>query len=442
VRELVATARRQGIRIRAYLHDWLIVASERQQCHLHTVTVLDLASKLGFVVNAEKSDLTPAQRFRYLGMEIDTVQWLVRPSDDRVQRLLGSLRDLRSASSASARSLASLLGHCESLVPLVPLAGVFKRPLQRGLQDRWSQASSSWVAQVPLGAWFLEATERWMDASWLSQGVPVVLPASAAEVFTDASLAGWGAHCGQHTAHGLWSAEQASWHINLLELKAVVLALKAFLLVLPKGVITIRSDNATVVAYINRQGGTRSRALSIQAERLLVWANSQEWSLVAVHVQGAANVLADALSRSHTVVATEWTIANRVLDRVWRRYFKPMVDLFATRFNHRLPVYVSPVPDPQAWAVDALAISWEGLEAYAFPPLPLLERVLRKAELEKPRLLLIAPFWPRQTWFADLVRLARGEPFPLDLGPRELLQPRSGIAHGNPDALHLHAWRL
>lgn len=442
VKELVAAARRLGVRIRAYLDDWLVLASSSQQCRRDTGTVMGLASRLGFVVNFDKSELTPAQRFLYLGMEIDTVRWLVRPSEDRLRRLALKLQELRASGSASARSLAALLGHLESLVPLVPLAGVYKRPFQREFQNRWDQASSPWDTNIPLGAWFLQATEPWTDSAWLSRGVPIVLPTPVAEVFTDASLAGWGAHCGELSAQGGWSPDQAGWHINLLELMAVSRALETFLPSLPRGVIRVRSDNATVVAYINRQGGTVSRSLSRQTEDLLRWADSQGLSLVAVHIQGAANILADALSRSHEIVPSEWTLSFRILDRIWLRFFKPVVDLFASQFNRRLPVYVSPVPDGQAWAVDALSISWSGLEAYAFPPLPLLERVLRKADFEKPRLILVAPFWPRQTWFPDLLRLSKEDPLPLELGPRDLLQPRSGIPHGNPGVLHLHAWRL
>jgi hypothetical protein len=442
VKELVAAARVQGIRIRAYLDDWLVLADSRLQCQRDTEKVLVLAARLGFVVNFEKSELSPAQRFLYLGMEIDTVQWLVRPSKARLHRLILKLNELREAGGASARSLAALMGHFESLVPLVPLAGVYKRPFQREFHDRWEQASSSWDARIQLGSWFRQTTERWMDVAWLSQGVPVVLPPPVAEVFTDASTAGWGAHCGNHVAQGLWTGEQLMWHINLLEMKAVSLALEAFLPRLPTGVILVRTDNSSVVSYVNHQGGTVSGALSLQAEELLVWAKSQGLSLTAAHVQGASNVLADALSRAHSVVPSEWSLSHRILSKVWARFPKPMIDLFATRFNHRLPIYVSPVPDDQAWAVDALSFSWTGLEAYAFPPLPLLERVIRKADLEKPRLVLIAPFWPRQVWFPDLLRLAREEPLPLELGPHDLLQPRSGIPHGNPQVLHLHAWRL
>ena len=54
------------------------------------------------------------------------------------------------------------------------------------------------------------------------------------------------------------------------------------------------------------------------------------------------------------------------------------MDLLATRLNIKLPLYVSPIPDPQAWAIDALNIPWENLVAYAFPPTALLPKVVQK----------------------------------------------------------------
>ena len=82
-----------------------------------------------------------------------------------------------------------------------------------------------------------------------------------------------------------------------------------------------------------------------------------------------------------------------------------MIDLFVSRFNHRLPLYVSPVPDPQAWAVDALSFPWSSLIGYAFPPLPLLGKVVKKARVDRATLILVAPFWPAQPWFPDLLVL-------------------------------------
>ena len=39
--------------------------------------------------------------------------------------------------------------------------------------------------------------------------------------------------------------------------------------------------------------------------------------------------------------------------------------------------FVSPVPDPLAWAVDALSLSWEDLDPYAFPPAAILGKVVK-----------------------------------------------------------------
>ncbi|KAL8576929.1 hypothetical protein ACOMHN_065656 [Nucella lapillus] len=81
----------------------------------------------------------------------------------------------------------------------------------------------------------------------------------------------------------------------------------------------------------------------------------------ASHIAGKLNILADALSRSKAVLSTEWTLNSQLLDVVWTTWYRPMVDLFATRFNHQLPTFVSPVPDPLAWATDALSIPWRGI---------------------------------------------------------------------------------
>ena len=76
------------------------------------------------------------------------------------------------------------------------------------------------------------------------------------------------------------------------------------------------------------------------------------------------NVMAD-LSRSNQVQSTEWSLHPQVFKQIYHKWFTPHVDLFATHLNHKLPLYVSPIPDPKAWDIDALNINWTGLTAYA-----------------------------------------------------------------------------
>jgi hypothetical protein len=224
-------------------------------------------------------------------------------------------------------------------------------------------------------------------------------------------------------------------------MEAVWLALVQFESWLSHKTVLLMTDNTTVMWYVRKEGGARSDSLSQKVEQILLWCQTKGIVLLAQHIAGTCNVLADALSRSDKILNTEWTLSERALAPLWTAWFKPMVDLFATRFNARLPLYVSPVADPDAWRVDALSIDWSGLEAYAFPPVPLLRKVLRKARLERPRLILVAPFWPAQTWFPELMELG-GQPIPLSLRKGDLFQPRSRVPHGNPLVLNLHAWRL
>ena len=90
------------------------------------------------------------------------------------------------------------------------------------------------------------------------------------------------------------------------------------------------------------------------------------------------------------------------------------------------PQFVSPVPDPQAWAVDALRLSWENLDPYAFAPAAILGKVVEKLQ-DYPcnRIILIAPGWPIMPWFWDLVAMS---------SPSVSAQPaQSGISTIQPD---------
>ena len=62
-------------------------------------------------------------------------------------------------------------------------------------------------------------------------------------------LSGWGAHLLDLTASGLWSTQESSMHIKVFKMKAVLLALAAFLPQLSGQSLVLMSDNASVVAY-------------------------------------------------------------------------------------------------------------------------------------------------------------------------------------------------
>ena len=70
------------------------------------------------------------------------------------------------------------------------------------------------------------------------------------------------------------------------------------------------------------------------------------------------------------------------------------LDLFATRFSHKLPLCAFPVLDNQAFAIDAFSMNWNNIHAYAFPTTILTPSVLNKICQFQCRMVLIAPLWP------------------------------------------------
>lgn len=75
----------------------------------------------------------------------------------------------------------------------------------------------------------------------------------------DASKTGWGTLSDARPAFGSWTEPMLNWHINCLEMMAVLLAFKEFQPELRGNHVLFWSNNMTVVNYINHQWGLRSR---------------------------------------------------------------------------------------------------------------------------------------------------------------------------------------
>ena len=114
--------------------------------------------------------------------------------------------------------------------------------------------------------------------------------------------------------------------------------------------------------------------------------------------------------------------------------------LFAMRFNNKLPLFVSAMPDPLACTVYALSLPWEDLDAYAFPPPAILDKVVEKLQdCPCKSIILIAPRWPNMPWLWDLVAMSSQIPLCLPNLPNLLTLPFNQIPHRNLTNLNLHA---
>ncbi|KAL0160989.1 hypothetical protein M9458_044714, partial [Cirrhinus mrigala] len=177
------------------------------------------------------------------------------------------------------------------------------------------------------------------------------------------------------------------WHINCLELLAVLLALRCFRPTLRHKHVLVRTDSTATVAYINRQGGLRSRRMSQLARHLLLW--SQTWlkSLCAIHIPGEINRAADQLSRQSTHPG-EWRLHPETVQLIWSHFGEAQIDQFASPESSHCQLFYS--LDEAPLGRDALAHSW--------PLGPnLLAQTLCKIREDEEQVLLVAPYWPTRT---------------------------------------------
>ncbi|TRY93182.1 hypothetical protein DNTS_006308, partial [Danionella cerebrum] len=259
VRAALAPLRRAGIRILDYLDDWLLIASSRDQLIRHQGKVLSHLNRLGLKVNWEKSHLTPVRVISFLGMELNSESMLARLSVERTRALLTALLAVSSRPVVRLKLIQRLLGHMSAAAPVIRLGLLRMRPLQQWLLSR-----------VPSWAW-RQGALRLEDGVLLRSGVPLSSHPNRVVVTTDASKTGWGAMCGSHRESGAWTGRHSCWHINRLELVAVILALRRFCPLLRGRHVLVRTDSTAVVAYINHQGGVPSRFLHYLAQQLLLW---------------------------------------------------------------------------------------------------------------------------------------------------------------------------
>ena len=243
-------------------------------------------------------------------------------------------------------------------------------------------------------------------------------------IYADASLEGWGASMGNLSRDGAWLPDEKLMHINVLELKAILLALKSSVKTSHKH-IKIMSDNTTAIHCINKMG--TSHSMGCHHEVLKIW----EWTIIyknhlsAAHIPGKLNTVADKESRSNHI-DTEWMLQSKFLNMAIEHLcFKPEIDLFAININKQFGKYAAFRPNPGAIYIDAFRINWFDLEFYAFPPISVIPRVLPKVKQDSAEGIIVVPFWPTQVWYSVMLKMLVSTPTLLNSRKSLLVLPQT-----------------
>ncbi|KAK3093866.1 hypothetical protein FSP39_021232 [Pinctada imbricata] len=326
----------QNIRIVAYLDDLFLLNQSKQNLILDRNRCIDLLVSLGFIINLEKSALSPSQTVVYLGTLFQLKQGLVMPTNERITKLYNAVK-LIIAGQNLARDFLHLLGIIASCIEIIPNARLYMRPIQLHLLAFWKPSSQNLEIKIPVTNHLISHLKWWLNPVNVLRVRNLLQGQTTVTITTDASNLGYGGHMKSQVFQGQWTETQKGWHINLLEMEAVFLVLKHFVKDLKGQNVLIRCDNSTVVQYINKQGGTRSAQLCYKTWDLWNWAIQHNIYIKAAHIAGKANILADKLSR-YKIMPTEWTLNRTVVQKIFHQWGHPLVDLFASHLNKQTEI--------------------------------------------------------------------------------------------------------
>ena len=387
---------RAGIQICRYLDDWLIQASSPSLILQALETVLCLCqsfryrycSKLGEVSSRTFSEDGVPRSSSGFGI----FQGFSLPAESG--EALINWKRILSCDAQPAASWCVLLGVLSSLTPLVPGSRLWMRSL-RLLHCSWDQKDNSVLVRWDLAC--RQDLDWGLVRSRLEKGVPLAQVSPNLDFWSDASDVGWGTHLGDDTASGLWSPEEAVLSINAKELLALERGLLQFAPLISGSTVAIFVNNSTAVAYLRKQGGTRSPVLNYIAQRILCWAESLHLVLAPQFIKGKNNVLADSVqAQSDPGVRMDFEVGGiSGSSQDVAGDDRPVCHLVESRLFTIF--FALPRSEGLRYGCFSSELGWLSGVGYAFPPWSLIILVLKKLRSSCGVLMtLITPLWPQR----------------------------------------------
>jgi hypothetical protein len=427
---------RCGIRLVDYLDDFLILASPHH-IHTHKQTVLTLFSALGLEINLKKSILEPSRVVEFLGLTLDLsaeIPKITVPAGKRraiLSDISRMLRDQSNGKPVQLIALARLHGQIVHLYQAFPLLRALSYNLSHQIAKAarrhlgWSaknRVSLSVASIADLQALRAEMLSRRFEGRFL----PVAVYPPTFVITTDASTWGWAASLQQIGNHlsttslsppinmciqDRWDHLDSHSHINVLETKAILFAIKAFRKHIHNQVISIRADSIVALAVLRRMASHLSPGLNtLGAAIARLFSRYRVVVSDLTYIPSQSNPM-DSFSRQWSLarLSIEWPLRTNVFHYLCQ-FFNviPVVDVFATCSNAKVPRFWSRFLDPRAEAVNAFDQSWNptrvGGLLYINPPFAMLPRTIAKIIRDKAQALLIVPEWFSAEWWMQMTK--------------------------------------
>lgn len=291
--------------VKHYLDDFIFGGSANSDdCLVLMNTFTELCNELGVPI-AEDKTTHPTTRLTFLGLEIDTVDMVVRIPVAKLIKLRSQLHPMTIKRKIKFKDLESLVGLLAFCSRAVPSSRAFLR--------RFYDVIASFKVKKPFFSIRITSEIRedvlvWLEFLKSFNGDSYIIGLTwtdndILQLYTDSAgnaELGCGSYFNGKWAQFKWPDSWVGLHIlqdiTFLELIPILLALCIWAPLLKNSKILFRTDNIALVDILNKRTSKSKRVMSIIRPFVL---RSMNYNIQfkAKHIVGAKNNIADALSR-------------------------------------------------------------------------------------------------------------------------------------------------
>ena len=310
-----------------------------------------------------------------------------------------------------------------SCIELVPNARLFMRPIQLYLLQFWKPASMSLQMVIPFNKQLENHLQFWLRKENLLKGCN--LPSK--------QFKGYHNRCFQNRLRGVSGKP-----------------------IIPGNLVSAR-QNETYQSTRDESCNVDSQTFSSSIEMAHCFSQVRQHNSCSVHKQaGEHQISSNVLSDMGFVASSfeqQYNPKNSTFGRLSEHFggrpeqsknsanrmvseelcdpetvsdlSQTLTDLFASEMNCKTAVFCTWIPSQLALATDALSIAWENIEAYAFPPICLIPKLIQHMKNLKCQMILTAPQWARRPWYTSLLQMPIAYPMNLPVVRDLLTQPKT-----------------
>lgn len=290
--------------LKHYVDDFLFAGEAgTDNCSVIMKTFIFCADQMGFPIASEKT-VWPTTCIVYLGLELDSVDMVVRMPQQKIDDLIAKIQAVKDAKRTTLKVMQQLIGSLNFATRVIVPGRPFLRRLinsTKGITNPHHHLRVNKGMRKDLDMWLeffkhFNGISVFHDRFWVNN--------QDVELFTDSAAGpgmGFGAVFGHKWTYGIWPQ---LWHdkgitedITVLELFPILVSLVLWGHQLQNKKILFHCDNQSVVCILN---SLTSKSDNVMVLVRLITIQCLELNMVikGSHIPGAKNVLSDCLSRS------------------------------------------------------------------------------------------------------------------------------------------------